>query len=241
MDEEAVDAFMKNYPFTDVIVWCLKCRRKCLVSTSFRRPPDREDPSPIPCDPYAEEPFFKCWRCRNRDQRKFRVDYVGYADKIGINMIPGYLSLREKVGRSTAKEMTDAGLLVKDWLIRYVPDYNSLIEKRSIFEDCLDDRIIEMAKVVVSDELVSLYPGYIASPGGCRLYYKREAGKKRLLARAKGLPVVRVDITDLYEDIGKSETFANLPLLRECVPVIDRAWAAGQMKLTDALKEPGPV
>ena len=233
MDEEAVDAFMKNYPFEDIVVWCLKCRRKCLVSTSFHRPPDREDPCPIPCDPYAEEPFFKCCWCHNRNQRKFRVDYVGYADKIGINMIPYYSDFCDKYRHCTREEMSEAGILEEDWLIRYVPDYNSLIEKRSIFEDRLDDRIIEMAKVVVSDELVGFNPGYITSPGGCRLYYKREAGKKRLLARAKGLPVVRVDITDLYEEIGKSETFAKLPPLRECVPVIDRAWAAGQMKVKE--------
>ncbi|MBR4748513.1 MAG: hypothetical protein IK083_02940 [Abditibacteriota bacterium] len=227
MDEEE---FRKNYPFADTIVWCLKCRRKCGVYTSYRRGPAWEDPSPVPCDPYDDEPSFKCCRCGNRDQRRFMVIYVCYADSLEIKMISGYSDFCEKYRQSTLEELSQAGIVTEGWLTRYVPDFNSLTEKRRIFEDRLDDRVIEMAKVIVSDELVGSCPGYITAPGGCRLYYNWEAGKKLLLARAKGLPVVKTDITGLYEEIGKSDTFAKLPPLRECVPMIDREWAAGQMQ-----------
>ncbi len=126
-----------------------------------------------------------------------------------------------------------------DYLIRVVPDTNSLREKIHIFDDGLDDRVIELVKVMILIYMAGAQPEYLSAPGGCSLYYIGEDGVKKLLVYADGQPEGSIDITKPYEETQLLDYVKGLPPLRKSGPVIDRAWAAERMRMTEALKEMG--
>ena len=223
--------YWKNYPFVDVTVFCLKCGG-WVIYTQYRTPPASKGPDHDKT--VVGDSVFRC-SCGNRDPRQFMVICERYADGLDISTVRNYSSCREKIRR----EMKD--VVGHGYLIRHVPDVNSLEEKIRIFDDGLDDRIIELIKALVSDGLVRSYPAYVYAPGGCRLYYRGRKDRKELVVCADGLPDMILDIAALYDEVGASETAAQLPPLRDCDTVIDMEWAAGQLNAAGTLKWQGEL
>ncbi len=126
-----------------------------------------------------------------------------------------------------------------DYLIRVVPDTNSLREKIHIFDDGLDDRVIELVKVMILIYMAGAQPEYLSAPGGCRLYYMGGKGVKNMVVLAEGLKQLVMDISGPYEELCKPKVMEHLPPLRKSGPVIDRAWAAERMRMTEALEKLG--
>ncbi len=177
---------------------------------------------------------YECPHCGSAGPLEYSTIYDSVEDKIAIIVKQDMSSGDDSMAKGLMETLS-----ADDYLVRMVPDTNSLREKIHIFDDGLDDRVIELVKVMILIYMAGAKPEYLSAPGGCRLYYMGEEGVKKLLVYADGQPEGSVDITKPYEETESLDYVKGLPPLRKSGPVIDRAWAAERMRMTEALEKLG--
>ena len=105
------------------------------------------------------------------------------------------------------------------WRYRFVYSQESLREKASIFQEGLDDRVIEIYKVLMGVLLQEQHPSEVLEG----MYFLARDGEYQLeiLMKSGGVGHIAMNM-DLYRDIEKK----RMKLLRETDDsVIDQAWA----------------
>ena len=177
---------------------------------------------------------YECPQCGRKTEVEYGLLYHQMNDKIMIQVDETMQSFE----KSGIQEMMDM-MSGDGYLIRLVPDTNTLREKIHIFDDGLDDRLMEILKAVTVLKLAKASPEHISAPGGCRMYYLGDGGQKKLLIYAEGLPEACIDITEPYEELCNTEFAKHLPSMRKSGPVVDLAWGAEATKKTKALKKLG--
>ena len=108
-----------------------------------------------------------------------------------------------------------------NYLIRIARSQNELREKIEIFDAGLDDRIVELVKLLVLVKYQEANPGH----DEIALYYRKNEGKDIIEIYADGEYSALFEIPeDLYEKFMKDYSKV-LPDMRKDEPYIDREWA----------------
>ncbi len=122
------------------------------------------------------------------------------------------------------REMLDA-----DYLIRIVRSQNDLREKISIFDEGLDDRIIEIIKLFVLSKFQDENKDYKS----IALYYSKNEDDDCIEIYADNQYSGHFVIPREFYDRLCKEYSGIIPDLRKDDPVIDRVWALETLKLLE--------
>ncbi|MBR4748511.1 MAG: CpXC domain-containing protein [Abditibacteriota bacterium] len=177
---------------------------------------------------------YPCPQCGKKTWAEYRMLYNHNEDKVMVYAEPDYSPAHQPMIQELMDTLTADG-----YVVRVVPNINSLREKVLIFDDGLDDRIIEINKLYMLVAMIQDGDEHLKAPGGCKMYYAGGKGVKNLLITADGVPDLTVDISGLYKELAIPKVLEHLPPLEKSGPVIDRAWAAEYCNATKALKEHG--
>ena len=129
--------------------------------------------------------------------------------------------LRERGDSEDGFDSMINNLIKENYLIRIVRSQNQLREKLAIFDAGLDDRLIEIFKVIVFFRLQQENPD-IKDP---MLFFFAYEGKHYIQVISEGQPVGEVQMSEeLYEKLV-NDYGSGLPELRKAEPEIDRQWA----------------
>ncbi len=138
----------------------------------------------VTLDPNAKERIksgemfrFECENCAHSSSVSYVCLYHDMDKGIMIYLLPG---LEEKDKDAIDRQYIEFSGLTggdKPYISRSVADVNELREKVLIFDDGLDDRIIELAKFIYKGSLVTNNPQLADAPA----YYESTSGERTIL------------------------------------------------------------
>ena len=172
---------------------------------------------------------FICPECGNIANVDYQTLYHQMEDKIMIYYV------HEDEVEDVCKMFTGYGeeddpvkeLIQEGYLHRVVTSQRELIEKLAIFDAGLDDRIIEIAKVLVMALVRRDFPDM----KGCRAFFAQEGNTNEIVVMSSdGRQCCSELKDDIYgnfvRDYGES-----LGKLRGSYPIVNQAWAADFLDL----------
>ena len=166
---------------------------------------------------------FICPTCGEKTYVDYGFLYHQMEDGIMIHYASSDEDAEEIYKMVTNKEQDSLfyDMLDADYLIRIVRSQNELREKISIFDEGLDDRIIEIIKLFV----LAKYQEQNSGDKSIALYYvKKEEGDCIEIYGDDGYKGHFVIPKGLYDDMYK-EYSGKIPDMRKDDPFIDRQWA----------------
>ena len=172
--------------------------------------------------------LFECPSCGEKTYVDYGLLYHQMEDRIMIDYAVSDESAEEFIRSLNEEDPT--GLLAdikKGYLNRIVRSQNELIEKIAIFDEGLDDRIIEVFKIYV------LYKFHNENPNceDIEILYFRDQNKNcvQVIADGKNQAVAEIS-AEFYEELCQ-EYKDKIPDIRDDGPCIDRNWALQLMGL----------
>lgn len=124
----------------------------------------------------------------------------------------------EETAKIGAKTMALARRIEEPWLIRVVLGWAEFGEKLQILEDGLDDRLVEIMKLLVVNEFVSKHGDYTLDG----IFYGRLSdGKAAFLMTQNGKLLAASAFTNEHYAAVRKAMEQRLPSLREDEPVIN--------------------
>ena len=172
--------------------------------------------------------LFECPSCGEKTYVDYGLLYHQMEDRIMIDYAVSDESAEEFIRSLNEEDPT--GLLAdikKGYLNRIVRSQNELIEKIAIFDEGLDDRIIEVFKIYV------LYKFHNENPNceDIEILYFRDQNKNcvQVIADGKNQAVAEIS-AEFYEELCQ-EYKDKIPDIRDDGPYIDRNWALQLMGL----------
>ncbi len=172
---------------------------------------------------------FVCPSCGEKAYVDYGFLYHQMEDRIMIHYANSDKNAEEIYKMLTEDDPT--GMLVnmrkEGYLIRTVRTQNELLEKIAIFDECLDDRIVEIFKIYILATVQKDHPD-------CRdfeILYFRDENKNCVQIIADGKPLGVAELPEkLYKELSQ-EYADKIPELRKAEPNIDRQWALEAMGL----------
>lgn len=176
--------------------------------------------------------LFTCPHCG----RKSHVDYGFLYHQMEDNIMIHYATsdenaetISEFMSANNAPDMLKE-VLESGYLNRIVRSQNALLEKLAIFDAGLDDRIIEIFKIIV---LLKFLDGQSEQYEEIELFYFNDNGEHFIQIIADGKPKGAAPLSmEIYEGF-REEFSSRLPEMREDGPFIDRQWALEFMGIGD--------
>ena len=115
----------------------------------------------------------------------------------------------------------------ENYLIRIVRTQNELREKIAIFDEGLDDRIVEIFKIYILATFQKDNPNFKA----IEILYFRDDNKNYVQIIADGKPQGVAEIPNAFYEKLSQEYADKIPDIRKDEPYIDRQWALQAMGL----------
>ena len=176
--------------------------------------------------------LFTCPNCGTKKYVDYGFLYHQMEDHIMIHYVNSDENEEEIYNLITMQNMPGnlqkmmGDLQDHDYLIRIVRSQAHLIEKLAIFDAGLDDRIVELLKLIVFGSFLQGHPDSDIP----EVYFFSNDGKNMIGIEVNGEPNGIVEVTtELYENLEKD--FApKLTDIREDVPIIDLNWAMKTMR-----------
>ena len=172
---------------------------------------------------------FTCPSCGAEVQVNYNLLYHQMDDRIMIQFAPDKRTAEEykKIISGPAKAME--GMFEEFWdshyLTRIVRTIFGLQEKIQIFDADLDDRIVEIFKLLLLYQTVQE-----DSFDETDLYYFRDDGTDYVQVITENEPAGSFEMTpEVYEKLSQ-DFMPKLPDIRDAEPEIDRAWALEFMR-----------
>lgn len=178
--------------------------------------------------------LFECPSCKAKTYVDYGLLYHQMEDKIMIYYVATEQDAAEADRALKALDGDDPtgmmeGVTRGDYLIRVVRSQHALREKISIFDEGLDDRIIEIFKVHVFALIQKDHPEF----KNVEMIYLRDADEQKnyihIIADGKPRGVSEIP-PKFYQELCIRYA-AQLPSIRESGPYIDRDWAMSIMGL----------
>ena len=169
--------------------------------------------------------LFECPTCGEKNYVNYSFLYHQMVDKIMIHYASSDKDA-EEVCKMLAGD-APAGMLQdmrkNNYLTRLVRTHNELREKIMIFDNGLDDRIIELLKADIFNTFIKDNP----DSKDVEILYFRGDEKNYIQILADGKSQGIEELSDeLYEELAQEYT-DKLPNIRKDGPCIDREWALG--------------
>lgn len=212
--------------YTEVIVTCPKCNKEHSIRI-WRSINTTLNPEMKAAVRDRSAFLFECSSCGEKKYMDYGFLYHQMEDRIMIH----YASTNENAneiyemlnGNDPTGMITD---MKKDnYLIRIVRSQNELCEKIAIFDEGLDDRIIEIFKIYI---LVTFQKDHPDCKQIETLYFKN--GEKNLIQiLADGESYGAAEIPDKFYKELCEKYRGKFPDIREDDPYIDRHWALETM------------
>ncbi|MDD5986852.1 MAG: CpXC domain-containing protein [Eubacteriales bacterium] len=176
--------------------------------------------------------LFHCPHCGEETYVDYSLLYHQPEDKILINCADTDRGENE-VNRILAGAKADpmlAGIDQSAYLTRMVASRSELMEKLAIFDAGLDDRLIELCKLIGAAQYMKDRPDN--SSVTVQFFLSKDGQKCLRLFEDDAHASTMVLHDELYQQVRR--TFASgLPSMRSDIPVIDQNWAVQVMKLLD--------
>ena len=161
---------------------------------------------------------FKCPNCGDEGELMYPFTYTDDENKILLLFVP---RTSNKTDTDDFDELaSDCIAYKKGYLFRYVNDRNSFAEKLNVFYHNLDDRVIEVYKLVNHKHWNKIHPGFI----NAYLMNDRKKGLCFCLFDNKEDILIEPLDKDLYQNI-KDTYFYDTNLRYRDLSVVDSQWA----------------
>ena len=166
-----------------------------------------------------------CPMCGQKIDVVYPCLYHQMADRIMIYYAPGRESMEKaaaafETGTEAFGEITGDAPETAGYRNRVVGSLYDFQEKLAIFDAGLDDRIVEICKVLVGSELQESQPEAVFDD---LLFYKDSEGGSRLVLMREGNAFASIGLPpEIYRDVG--ESYRNLIDAYGNETVIDMDW-----------------
>ena len=168
--------------------------------------------------------LFECPSCGEKTYVDYGLLYHQMEDRIWIHYANSEENEREILNATTQNDPLNIMQTLHNdrYLIRIVRSQNELLEKIAIFDEGLDDRLIEIIKLFAFAQFQEDKPDYQFIV----ILFLADGGKHLLQIIADDHPAGYTEITDDLYDTIRTEFQRILPELREDETlVVDRQWA----------------
>lgn len=165
---------------------------------------------------------FTCPKCGHAVQVSYFMLYYDMKKHLLLNLLGGMQDGGSPAAAFFAEHSAELGQL--NYIQRLVTEQNALREKAMLFEYGLDDRIVELIKVMYLQKIAEEHPE-IKVEGA--YYFRGGQGENCLLFQGGGrtLATISIDQNDLYRQVCAAYA-PQLPALAEDkTQVIDGSWA----------------
>lgn len=172
--------------------------------------------------------LFECDHCGAKRQLETQFIYHDPENAFVIVNYPGLANNKEAAQTAANKFLADTIDKPKEYQLRLVPNLASLIEKIQIFESHLDDRIVEIVKLLTDGLIAKEKPGVQIQR---RYFYK--PGQDRKLLYVTQDDQLLVDFNDSLLSFA-SDKFkqATKGTIKGKFEIIDQAYANDLLKDT---------
>lgn len=171
---------------------------------------------------------FKCPQCGGKAYVDFETLYHQMEDRIMVFYVD------EDEADNTCKLFTNHmedqspnNLKMQGYLMRVVISQNDLLEKLAIFDAGLDDRIIEIAKLLVLATVKHNFPDM----EGNTAFFNREGDMNEIIVTSNSGRQCSSELKDSIYECLVQDYGERLGEIRGSYPIINRSWAEGFLEL----------
>ncbi len=173
--------------------------------------------------------LFECPSCGEKTYVDYGFLYHQMEDRIMIHYAHSDENAEEVYKMLTEDDPTGMiqDMRKENYLIRIVWTQNELREKIAIFDEGLDDRIVEIFKIYILATFQKDNPNFKA----IEILYFRDDNKNYVQIIADGKPQGVAEIPNAFYEKLSQEYADKIPDIRKDEPYIDRQWALQAMGL----------
>lgn len=173
--------------------------------------------------------LFECPSCGEKTYVDYGFLYHQMEDRIMIHYAHSDENAEEVYKMLTEDDPTGMiqDMRKENYLIRIVRTQNELREKIAIFDEGLDDRIVEIFKIYILATFQKDNPNFKA----IEILYFRDDNKNYVQIIADGKPQGVAEIPNAFYEKLSQEYADKIPDIRKDEPYIDRQWALQAMGL----------